>query len=198
MLKRLALSSLLLSLLLSLPALADDVSTETEVSEVGTSKTVDLAEFAKIVRFLPERLTAKIVVGNRKAAAKLMGYVVEEISTNDPYPVVDRGAMRNSVSLDLTPTGASVSVDAPYASIQEGGSRPFTPPLAPLISWAERKGHPQPEAFARAVQRSIAKNGIVPKHYFARAMARWKQEGVLPKEIGYALGDAAVGKLFGG
>lgn len=154
-------------------------------------KVVTPAELAAKLRSLPDRMEAAMVNGARRAAGRLVVAVVEEIDTNKPFPVADRGMLRQSVQMEPMQDGARVYVAAPYAQIQERGTRPFWAPLAPLVEWAERKGHEDPQGFARAVQASIAERGIRPKRYFRRAVTRWKAEGILSAEIKAALRRAA-------
>ena len=151
------------------------------------AKRVTPEQFAIELGDLPERLEGAVIQGARRAAMRLVVDVTQEIDTNKPYPVVDRGTLRQSVQMESTPKGANVFTAAPYAQVQERGSRPFWAPLAPLVAWATRKGHDDPVGFARAVQASIAKNGIRPKWYFKRAVKKWWARGTFKSEIGKAL-----------
>jgi hypothetical protein len=147
------------------------------------ARRVTVSQFVGLVERLPGDLHQAAVTASRKAAERLRGMVVEEISENRPYPVVDRGTMRQSVGIVNQPNGAYVTMGAPYSGLMEGGTRPFTPPIEPLIAWAARKGHPDPVGFAYAVRASIKEKGIRPKRYFARALRRWKKNRVLDSEI---------------
>lgn len=148
---------------------------------------VTISQFVGLVQRLPDDLHHAAVTASRMAAHRLRGLVVEEIQGNKPYPVVDRGILVQSAGVINLPNGAYVTMGAPYAALMEGGTRPFMPPLAPLLAWAIRKGHPEPQKFARAVQHAIAKKGIRPKNYFARALRRWKKNRVLDQEIRKAM-----------
>lgn len=147
------------------------------------ARRVTVSQFVGLVERLPSDLHHAAVTASRKAAERLRGMVVEEISENRPFPVVDRGTMRQSVGIVNLPNGGYVTMGAPYSGLMEGGTRPFTPPIEPLIAWATRKGHPDPVGFAYAVRASIREKGIRPKRYFARALRRWKKNRVLDAEI---------------
>lgn len=71
--------------------------------------------------------------------------------------------------------------DTPYAAAQEAGTRPFKPSLRALHAWASRQAPnlgldaSDPRAiwaFAKAVQKSIERNGI---------RAKWHTRDALPK-----------------
>ena len=147
------------------------------------ARKITVSQFVGLCERLPGDLHQAAVTASRKAAERLRGMVVDEISENKPFPVVDRGTMRQSVGVVNMPNGGYVTMGAPYSGLMEGGTRPFTPPIAPLIAWATRKGHPDPVGFAYAVQHSIKLKGIRPKKYFARALRRWKKNRVLDSEI---------------
>lgn len=86
---------------------------------------------------------------------------------------VDTGELRRQTRAEAT--GATMGVvaeiveDTPYAAAQEAGTRPFTPPLGPLIEWAKRQatnlGLDEGEVypFAKAVQLRIAREGMRAK-----------------------------------
>jgi hypothetical protein len=50
------------------------------------------------------------------------------------------GELRETVHTDESEHGAAIVVDAPHAAPVETGSRPHTPPLAPLIAWVKLRG----------------------------------------------------------
>ncbi len=50
------------------------------------------------------------------------------------------GELRESVHAEERTRGAAVVVDAPHAAPVETGSRPHTPPLAPLVAWVKLRG----------------------------------------------------------
>lgn len=139
------------------------------------SRRVTIPEFQRILANLVPEIEKAMIKGLRSGALQLHRVVVSEIDAAQPFPAVDTGELRNSVDTELVRDGAIVSVKAPHAAIIEYGTRPFWPPLSPLIRWVERKrlGTPEEaEGIARAIQRKIAKVGIAPRHYFAAAWAR--------------------------
>ena len=101
---------------------------------------VSLDGFARDLRRLPKTAGRAMIRGLRSAALRTKAEVVIQIDHANPYPAVDRGTMRRSVGVDNHKDGALLSVDAPYAAAMEYGTRPFWPPMAPLIEWVKRKG----------------------------------------------------------
>lgn len=169
-----------------------------------TVRTISLSAFEeRITRLVPE-IRAAYVAGFRKAALRLERYTVEEIDAAEPYPAVDTGELRRSVSTEFIPDGAVVAVNAPHAPMLEYGTRPFAPPLAPLIEWVLRKGLVRPEAphgpqrksnrrvfgpaymapddyaaaeqMARNIQRKFMAHGMAPRRYFTKAWARMQRK----------------------
>lgn len=120
------------------------------------------------------------MAGFRKAALRLERYTVEEIDAAEPYPAVDTGELRRSVSTEFVPDGAIVTVDAPHAPMMEYGTRPFRPPVSILTEWAVRKGFASNEEEAKGIAFSVAKkielNGIAPRRYFTKAWARMQRK----------------------
>lgn len=141
---------------------------------------VSLTEFERrLTRFVPE-LRAAYLRGFRRAALRLERYTVEEIDIAEPYPAVDTRTLRGSVDTQFVPDGAIVTVDAPHAPMMEYGTRPFRPPLAPLVEWAQRKGFATTPGEARgvayAIAGKIAREGIAPRGYFEKAWNRMQRE----------------------
>jgi HK97 gp10 family phage protein len=92
------------------------------------------------------------------------------------YAPVDRGQLRASITSTVGTTSNSlvgvVGSNVRHAPYQETGTRPFWPPLAPLIEWVHRKFHLSgSDAFgaARGIQRKIARTGIKGKQYLQKA-----------------------------
>jgi hypothetical protein len=146
---------------------------------------ISLSEFeARVLRFAPDLRNA-YVAGFRRAALRLERYTVEEIDSAEPYPAVDTRTLRGSVSTEFVPDGAIVTVDAPHAPMMEFGTRPFFPPIGPLVEWAQRKGLASTEEEAKGVAFAIAKrisqDGIAPRRYFAKAWDRMRQ--ALPMDV---------------
>lgn len=114
---------------------------------------------------------------------------------------VDTGTLRRSIDVEVTGAVrglvALISDDTPYAAAQEAGTRPFTPPIGPLIDWATRQApnlgldDDAIEAFAYGVQKAIAARGI---------RARWFTRDAQP-ELGMILEQelvAAVARIEAG
>lgn len=146
---------------------------------------LDMEAFAKELSGLPARLEGSIILGLRSAAARGVTEIVEQINTAKPYPAVDRGQLASSVEYTSLQKGGRISVDAPHAGPMETGTRPFWPPLQPLIDWAQRKfGVDEDEAggIARSVQLKIATFGIEPRHYLRKAMVNIRKHVVIEVE----------------
>jgi len=123
-------------------------------------------------------------VQDRAAIVEAAHLGVEIIARAAP---VDLGSLKSSAHVVTTPKGARIVIDAPHAGIVEKGSRPHTPPLAPLIAWVKRHraalgvegrgtvrdtrgrftASPAVVAAARAIQRKISLYGTKPR-YFVR------------------------------
>jgi len=110
----------------------------------------------------------------------------------------DMGELRRSVHATRVSQGESrVVIDAPHAGIVEAGSRPHTPPLAPLIAWVRRHRM----VFAKSIKnrvmlrKQINKNlALSGRHLKAAAQARWGR-----KKPAFGLGrheifDAHIGR----
>lgn len=148
-------------------------------------KKVSLSTFAAIVQATPDKLTAATLAAVRKSALRLQVFVEDSIRNNTPHALVDRGKLVASVVVIPTATGAIVKVDSPYAAPLEYGSRPFMPPLQPLIDWVKRKGlgNTDPEGMARAIRWKFFNHGMAPTFFFKKAMQAWKSSNTLPLEI---------------
>lgn len=87
------------------------------------------------------------------------------------------GAMRRSVTVTIRNRAVAhgrsdvvceIVVDVPYARSIEYGTRPFTPPIAPLHQWAIVKlGLPDREALraAYAIRTTFSIHGMTPRYY---------------------------------
>ena len=149
------------------------------------TRRISLSAFeARVLRFAPD-LERAYVAGFRRAALRLERYAVEEIDSAEPHPAVDTRTLRGSVSTEFVSGGAIVSVDAPHAPMIEYGTRPFFPPVAPLVEWAKRKGFATTEEEAKgvafAVAKAISQRGIEPRRFFSKAWERMRRE--LPSDI---------------
>jgi HK97 gp10 family phage protein len=109
----------------------------------------------------------------KAAMAKATLIVMRDARRNAP---VDRGILRASIVPQVvTRTNevqGIVGSNVKWAPYQEFGTRPFTPPRAPIWQWALRvaKGNKNRASsiFARAMV-SISRRGIIAKQYLQRA-----------------------------
>lgn len=141
----------------------------------GRGGVLTFAQFADLVEDLPDEVKDAVVRALRSAALRGVGFVAEEIDQASPYPPVNFGVLRQSTHRALLPNGAQVYNDAPHFPFMEYGTRPHFPPIAPLVVWATRKfgaDEAEAEAIAWAVAKKIAREGIAPRFFFAKAMAR--------------------------
>lgn len=134
----------------------------------------------------------------KEAMAKELASLLKELRATLPHA---SGALRGSLGTTLISTGtitrAAIGTALPYALAVEKGTRPHRPPLAPLISWAQRKpGLVRSEKDAKRigflVARKIARVGTKGVGAFQRAeekarerLAREVAEGVkaIEKEL---------------
>lgn len=154
----------------------------------GLGGVLTFAQFADLVEDLPKEVEDAVIRGLRSAALRGVGFVVEEIDRAEPYPAVNFGVLRQSTKRALLPKGAQVYNDAPHFPFMEYGTRPHFPPIAPLVVWATRKfgvDEAEAEAIAWAVAKKIAREGIAPRGFFAKAMVR--MQAVVQAEIGHEL-----------
>lgn len=102
--------------------------------------------------------------------------VRKEIRQNKPYPLVWKRNLLKSVVAVPIRGGSIVGVWAPYAAALEYGTRPFTPPMGPLVEWASDKfprlTPNEVVNVAFAIRRKIQRQGIRPKFYFRKAIKR--------------------------
>lgn len=96
---------------------------------------------------------------------------------------VDTGLYAGSWDMTVEEWGVIIGNYAPYAGVIEYGSRPFTPPIGPLLAWAKRvtQSSSQPPdydshcwALAKYVQNKIKAQGMKPRHVM---------ENLIPKII---------------
>ena len=151
---------------------------------------VSLDQFARRCDRLGGDLERAALRGLRSAAYRLEGLTVEamhEPGQGNRFPPMDTGELSRSVRTTPTAEGALVTVDAPHAAFVEFGTLPHYPPLRPLADWAYRKGLADSEeeamVVARAVARTIARWGMNPRHYMARAVAMLKRRGIVRREV---------------
>lgn len=155
-----------------------------------TTYNITLSDFAKRMAALGGDVEAAVVRGLQSAAMRLDGMVVHEIDHASPHPAVDRGELRNSRDLVMTPKGAVLTITAPHGAAIENGTRPFRPPFKSIYEWLLRKKLVEPDqasARAWAIVNAIAQRGIAPRHYMKKAFARLVQGRYVGREIGREL-----------
>lgn len=130
------------------------------------TKTVKLSEFPREIREFSERT----LEDQKKATIRGIARSLPELVAASP---VDTGLYAQSWHFSVEETKAIIGNYAPYAPMIEFGTRPFTPPIAPLLAWAKRvlqDGSQPPDysprvwALARGVQNKIAAQGLKPRH----------------------------------
>lgn len=139
------------------------------------ARKITIDQFAEELKNLPGEVRQAAIRGCRSAALRGVGFAVEAIQSAKPHPAVNTGALVQSVRSAPIEGGGRISVDAPHAAIMEDGTRPFRPPLAPLVLWAKRRfqvSDKEAKSIAWAVREAIAKRGIAPRHFFAAAIDR--------------------------
>lgn len=154
----------------------------------GRGGQVTLEQFADILDGMPAEIEQAGIRALRSAALRGVGFVVEEIDRAKPYPPVNFGQLRQATRYAPLPRGGQVFNDAPHFPFMEYGTRPHMPPIAPLVVWATRKFMVEEEeakAIAWAVALKIAREGIEPRGFFAKAMARMRE--IVPDEIMHEL-----------
>ncbi len=154
----------------------------------GLGGRLTLDQFADLLEDMPKEVETAVIRGLRSAALRGVGFVTEEIDGASPYPPVNFGQLRQSTKWAPLAKGAQVFNDAPHFPFMEYGTRPHMPPVAPLIVWATRKfgvDEAEAEAIAWAVAKKIAREGIAPRGFFAKGMAR--MQAIVPDEITHEL-----------
>ena len=146
----------------------------------------DITEFAEFIRNLKEKARDLAIEAMQESALEGVSDIVNRIKK---AKLVDTGALAQSVMATPTKTGAAIDITAPYAGVMEYGRRPGAamPPLDAIYAWVVRKGlateDPDEEDgegeawdIARAIQLSIARSGIEPRRFMARAMKKIRKE----------------------
>lgn len=159
---------------------------------------ITLSDFIKRMASLGGDVEAAVIRGMQSSASRLVELVVHEIDHSSPHPAVDRGELRNSVEAVYTEKGARVVIKAPHAHWIEDGTRPHWPPFQPIFEWVVRKqlatNEETPEMIAQRVRAAIAKRGIEPRHFLAKAFARFVAGKYLGREVGRELEALAVAR----
>ena len=97
---------------------------------MGENYTVgSVSELVSLLKKHSKQREAKVRAAARRAASKGRAYVKRNVP-------VAHGEIRESVHTE----DAMLLVTAPHAAAVNFGSRPHTPPLAPLIEWVKLRG----------------------------------------------------------
>lgn len=138
-------------------------------------------EFEKWVAQAGPAMETLVIQGLREAAVYSEGQVTLAITRHKPYPLVDRGTLRQSVSSYPIPKGAELVVSAPHAKWVEYGTRPHMPPLQPLLEWVTRKGLAKGDdaiKMAEAVRWKIFMKGTKPAFFFRGTLQKIKKRNI--------------------
>lgn len=146
-----------------------------------------------VIVLRPDEVAEKMSQHAKLAMQEVARSVVEAAMKGErvirAHVPVDTGELRRETQTVTTGAQrglvAAIIEDTPYAAAQEAGTRPFTPPIAPLYAWVVRQGgllgvsgdEDAALALAYAIQRSIAKRGL---------RARWHTRDAQP-ELGVIL-----------
>ncbi|MCK6479594.1 MAG: hypothetical protein L6R43_05415 [Planctomycetes bacterium] len=173
---------------------------------------------------LEARLKAQLQAGIRNgvhaAGVDAVAKVREAITTAEPRPPVDTGALRTGIVSVVAPDGMSVRIGpappvAERGAVMDLGRRPGQrrPPVEPLARWALRKGliggftrqgrrrkvkgeEKLAHALGYALARSIQKKGIRARNFIRRALPGIRRDA--PAIIRAAIGRALQGPPTGG
>lgn len=105
----------------------------------------------------------------KKATALGVAKSIPELVKASP---VDTGLYAQSWDFSVTEEKVLLGNTSPHAPMIEYGTRPFVPPIKPLLEWAKRvlrdgsqppNYSPQVWALARGTQNKIAENGMRPR-----------------------------------
>lgn len=111
----------------------------------GPGEIITNSQMTTVMRRVTLSMGAAAVKAMREAAyigeARAVKSIdeVPQFNSEVKTPPVDLGQMRSSYAVDVVRDGAVLENRAPHAAHQEFGTRPFTPPRAPLMEWAKRK-----------------------------------------------------------
>lgn len=126
------------------------------------AKVVSLDKFANELKGYSEKNIKKF----KEAVVESMAENMDDLVANSP---VDTGLYAQSWRMEVSEKRALLGNFAPYAPMIEFGTRPFTPPLKPLLEWAKRvlkKPEIDDDCYQLAVgvQNKISEVGLEPKH----------------------------------
>jgi len=135
--------------------------------------TIQLKDAAEFIGNIGPELTAKAVLGVRKAGARALGTLVTVIiPSRDPQPV-DRGIYRAGWKLRLIPNGVEIYNDTPAAAVIEYGARAKNIKIGrkllnALAEWAVRKGMAKDLEEGISIAWAIAKKAKAGKGFHNR------------------------------
>lgn len=156
-------------------------------------RTINLKGFEAIIGNLEPEVTKAVNKALDWTVLLAKREVIDEIDNAKPFPAVDTGGLRNSVKIDRK--RRIISVEAPHAPHINYGTRPFRPPVGPILTWVIRKGLADDDdhawAIAYAVCEKIAQDGIKPRFFMNKAMKRVVAE-ILPREVDAQLGQVKL------
>lgn len=129
------------------------------------AKVVSLDKFSKEL----EGYSKKNVEAFKQGVVEAMTDNMKTLIENSP---VDTGLYAQAWRMEVDEKRALLGNFTPYAPMIEFGTRPFTPPLKPLLAWAKRvlkKSDIDDECWqlAKGVQNKISEVGLEPKHILA-------------------------------
>lgn len=137
-----------------------------------TVRPVQLKDFGNVLKEFSHKHISEIKKGVASGVAKSIPHLVE----SSP---VDTGLYAQSWDFSVDPEKVTLGNYAPHAPIIEFGTRPFTPPIGPLLAWAKRvlKDPSQPPEYSKAVwglakgvQKKISEVGLEPKKVLENAL----------------------------
>jgi hypothetical protein len=113
-------------------------------------------------RFFPDWLNE----ANLETAQTILDEARNNVKQLDAF---DTGALFNSLQLNVSPKGLSVTVfsTSKHAPFIEFGTAPHWPPMAPIRAWCARKGLPESAAFL--VARAISERGTPERPFLTPA-----------------------------
>lgn len=136
------------------------------------TKTINLEDFSQFLG----KFSAEHIEFIEDSVAKGVARSIPELVRQSP---VDTGQYASSWNMKREKHAVTVGNFAPHAPIIEYGSRPFKPPIKPLLDWAKRvlQDSSQPPSYSPEVwrlavgtQKKIEKYGQLPKHILQKSI----------------------------
>lgn len=134
-------------------------------------KPVKLKDFARVLREDMAKLRRNVDLAVGQTAAE--GRVVVEANAPEAF-----GDLKEGVASEVTSTGYRIISTAPHSAAVEVGSRPHTPPFAPIYAWVKLRGF---QGIQSTVARNLrgAKIGRIKRHRAATFVAsRIREQGI--------------------